>query len=880
VSPPESHDPSSAMPDALARPVHSQLWTRLSEGLFPLLFFPLATLALYWAAMEDVPRGDHVILWEIFRGLDWRWSEINEILFVSFLDKPRFQPLMFFLHFLQAKLFGQTFWLYHLVNVVLHGLNAFLLFRIARALDQDWLPAFAVALLFLTAFTHLDLVAWAFHYYILLQATLALFSVYLLIRRDRVSWLLVSAYAVALVQIYLYEPGIVLPALLFAIDVGRRFRRPGWMLRLSASFLLACGATAIYLATYLTFFASMEAGLGAEDPRALIDAPSLLRAFASPIPLILDSAILHNLFSAPKFIVDELFFLAPPRIDRFAFADSITNTLVVGCSGLVALAFLAVLLRPGGDETEEPPGGEPPEDKLPEEILPEDKLGVRETAREAVGERRPRIYAAATLASGIVGFGFVFYRLPWAAGPSIFEALFVIWLPVALLAAVAVRSPARAATFAQRIASRWPGRMDPLYLGLALLLALVLLFLAPRGVVAGLADDGARLLLGPWDFAAILLALALILMGERPRGRRLAWLLFVLAAVIAYSGIIGLGRPVVYLISQSRYAYLPALALAILALIIFAPVLARRPEGERRWLNLLSLRKHAILAGLILFMSLNAVKVLDGLDRTMAYRAETNRIVYETRRFLDDRVQSGDSLFVARSSYPNHERLAWGSGILPRILFAGDERVTQNLQTATHVLGDEGRAMPVPGALLDAGADSFVLRFGFIAVVRQAGAATLEIFTPEGGCAAAGRYLDFAFDESQPALEDDQLGFGRLVFGRCAGGAKTALFESDPVMVEFNRLNLFEFGRAKDDYYLIHNAVLAKTAPALDPIDLNEMNFELGEAYETRVKVYLTHTFIGVGFAPRDIEDAEIGDRFADPPYHPFGFRTYARTLI
>lgn len=99
-------------------------------------------------------------------------------------------------------------------------------------------------------------------------------------------------------------------------------------------------------------------------------------------------------------------------------------------------------------------------------------------------------------------------------------------------------------------------------------------------------------------------------------------------------------------------------------------------------------------------------------------------------------------------------------------------------------------------------------------------------------------------------------------------------------MVELDRLNLFELGRAEDSYYLIHNAVLAKKAPALDPLDLSEMNFELGEAYETPVKVYLTHTFIGVGFGPRHIHEAEIGDRIPDPPYHPFGFRTYARTLI
>ena len=859
MSPTESQDRSTAAPEPPARPISSPLPTRPWDDILPLLFFPLVTLALYWPGMEDVPRGDQVALWEIFRRLDWRWSELNQILFVSFLDKPRFQPLMFLLHFVQAKLFGHTFWLYHLVNVVLHGLNAFLLFRIARMLDQDWLPAFAAALVFLTAFTHLDLVAWAFHYYILLQVTLALLAFALLIRRDRVSWSLVWAYAVALVQIYLYEPGVVVPALLFAVDVGRRFRRPGWFPRLTVSLLLAGGVTAVYLASFLWFFTSAEAGAPAEDPRALIDFAGVVRALASPVPLILDSALLHNLFTTPKFIVDELFFLAPPRLDRVTFADSITHSLIAGCSGLVALAFFAAV-RQADDATAEPAAGDP--------------------AAAAAGGKRLRRYAAATLAVGLAGFGFILARLPWAAGPSVFQALFVLWLPLAMLAGLAIHSPARAVRLVRRIAALWPARADPVHSGLIVLLGLVVLFLAPRGEVGALADDGSRLLLGPWDFAAIVLAVALIAMGERPRGRRLVWLLLILAAVFAYDSIIGLGRPVVYLISQSRYAYLPTLALAAMALLIFGPVLARRPAAGRRWLSLPTFRKHAILAGLILFTALNALKVADGLDATLAYREETNRIVSEVRRFLDERVQSGDRLFVARSSYPDHERLAWGSDILPDILFAGDERVTRNLQTATHVLGDEGRAVPVTGALLAAGAESFVLRFGFIAAVRQAGAATLEIFTPKGGCAAAGWYLDFAFDKSQPTLAEGQLGYGRLVFGRCRGGEKTVRFASEPVMVEFNRLNLFEFGRSQATYYLIHNAVLAQTAAAADPIDPNEMAFELGEAYEARVKVYLTHTFIAVGYRPRDLEAAEIGDRFDDPPYHRYGFRTYARTLI
>ncbi len=874
----ETEDRPPAVAEPPPQPRETALWVRVSDDLFPLLFFILATLALYWPAMADAPRGDHVILWEIFRGFDWRWSAIDRILFVGFLDKPRFQPLMFFLHFLQAKLFGQTFWLYHLVNVVLHGLNAFLLFRIARMLRQDWLPAFVVAVLFLTAFTSLDLVAWAFHYYILLQVTVSLLALALMIREDRVSWSLVWAYALAWLQIYLYEPGIVVPALLFAVDVGRRFGRPGWIPRLAVSFLLAGGVTAAYLATFLLFFSAAQAGSGVEDPRALIDAASVLRALASPVPLFLDSALLHNLFTTPKFIVDELFFLAPPRLDRIAFADAITHTLVAGSCGLVALAFLAMLRRRAGAASAEPAAGPDVAEPADRHASAEPTVGPPPAAT-AIWTRL-RVYAAASLVIGVAGFAFILARLPWAAGPSVFQALFLLWLPVAALAGLTVYAPARATALAGRIAARWPTRLDLGALGPVLLLALVLLFLAPRGEVADLADDGARLLLHPWDFAAIALAVALLLMGERPRGRRLAWLLFILAAVFAFDGIIALGRPVIYLISQSRYAYLPTLALAAAALIVFGPVFARRPGADRRWFGRLSLRRSAILAGLFAFIALNTLKVADGLDQTLAYRAETNRIVAETRRFLNDRVRSGDTLFLARSSYPNHERLAWGSDILPTILFADDEAVTQNLQTATHMLGDEGRPVPVPGGMLAAGADSFVLRFGFIAVVRRAGAATLEIFAPEGGCAAAGRYLDFVFDESEPGTAEDRLGTGRLVFGRCRDGEKTALFESDPVAVAFSRLNLFEFGRVRDRYYLIHDGVLVRTAPADEPIDLSETAFALGEAYKTRVKVYLTHTFIGVGYSLRDIEGAEIGDRFDDPPYHPYGFRTYARTLI
>ena len=72
--PPESDDPAPAPADSPAEPAHGPLWTRLWDGSVPLSTFIAATLALDSAALDDVPRGNQVILWEIFRTLAWAYS--------------------------------------------------------------------------------------------------------------------------------------------------------------------------------------------------------------------------------------------------------------------------------------------------------------------------------------------------------------------------------------------------------------------------------------------------------------------------------------------------------------------------------------------------------------------------------------------------------------------------------------------------------------------------------------------------------------------------------------------------------------------------------------------------------------------------------------
>jgi hypothetical protein len=155
----------------------------------------------------------------------------------------------------------------------------------------------------------------------------------------------------------------------------------------------------------------------------------------------------------------------------------------------------------------------------------------------------------------------------------------------------------------------------------------------------------------------------------------------------------------------------------------------------------------------------------------------------------------------------------------------------------------------------------------------------LQIFRPKGGCERVGWYLDFLFEGSEPPDMSHEPASGYLVFGRCVKNRKQPIFQSKPIKVYPHVLNRFEFGRAQDVLFLVHNGVLAEKAPANKGIDLTELKFELGDAYQGLTAIYMTHTFIGIGYMPTDIADAQIGQKVSDVPYHRYGFRLYVHTF-
>lgn len=109
----------------------------------------------------------------------------------------------------------------------------------------------------------------------------------------------------------------------------------------------------------------------------------------------------------------------------------------------------------------------------------------------------------------------------------------------------------------------------------------------------------------------------------------------------------------------------------------------------------------------------------------MSFRAHVNGVYYTVRAFLSDPASARARLFIGVPSYPSHERIAWGSDIVPAMFFGCDPRVTNDIREATHVLMAPGlierRRPHVPPAT----STDFTAVFGLMSSLQPCGTATI-----------------------------------------------------------------------------------------------------------------------------------------------------------
>ncbi len=203
------------------------------------LLFALG-LAVYWPSLgggyvwDDVPFiVDNPLLLDE-NGLFQLW----------FSDRPvDYWPVSYSTFWLERRLLGLNPFVSHVVNVLLHGLNAWLLWRILSRLGLH--GAWPAALLFLLHPLGVDAVANIFQRKTLLAATFSLASLLVWLRFDERggTWRYLASLFLFLLAVLSKSSALMLPPVLLALDVWRHRRlRPEGMVRLvpffAASLLL------------------------------------------------------------------------------------------------------------------------------------------------------------------------------------------------------------------------------------------------------------------------------------------------------------------------------------------------------------------------------------------------------------------------------------------------------------------------------------------------------------------------------------------------------------------------------------------------------------------------------------------------------------------
>lgn len=125
------------------------------------LFLFLASMVLYWpvAHYEFVYIDDNLYVTQnpwVQKGLIWanvKWALTSTYAF-------NWHPLTWLSHMLDYTLFGSFAGGHHLTNVVLHGVNAVILFLVCKRLTGAFWPSAMVAALFAWHPLHVESVAW------------------------------------------------------------------------------------------------------------------------------------------------------------------------------------------------------------------------------------------------------------------------------------------------------------------------------------------------------------------------------------------------------------------------------------------------------------------------------------------------------------------------------------------------------------------------------------------------------------------------------------------------------------------------------------------------------------------------------------------------
>jgi len=396
----------------------------------------------------------------------------------------------------------------------------------------------------------------------------------------------------------------------------------------------------------------------------------------------------------------------------------------------------------------------------------------------------------------------------------------------------------------------------------------------------------AGLFLSNLNILVWLVLLALILLAKRPARGQIMFLVLLAAWAAIYCFVPLLGRRLGEGITQSRHLYFPTLIMIVILAYFYAPYF------EKGW-ALAKGKNPSFLAGyggtivaaaLLFFIGLNTAKTSWNLSEYMEYRDYPNAIYYSAKSWLSEQQNEQDRLFISVPTYPPHEKLAWGTDIIPDVLFYGEPRVTKNFQEATHILEWPGtQSAPsireIESSEKQGSGDDFTITFGFMPRLPAVEHDVLDIFGP-APVDSSGKSWCLRLDFREPVGPTSC----RVVLGYYQGYgdnvAEGVVFRSQAVTIG-NMMNHFVLVKENDTFGLIFQGRLVDKVVDVTDEDFATIELPLGKLYRGgyRRPYYHGHTFVEFGRSSFHIEDKEVDHVFQDIQFNLQGFQEYHTTL-
>ncbi len=127
----------------------------LKPWLYPIIFIAL-TFIIYAPSMMGQPFWDDWVF--IFRSLRQQMDATSPLIFFPGGSESKSWPVFYTAIWMMYKTFKTKYYLYHATNILLHGLNGYVLWDIFKKLKLE--NSFLLALIFLTHPMHLFTVSW------------------------------------------------------------------------------------------------------------------------------------------------------------------------------------------------------------------------------------------------------------------------------------------------------------------------------------------------------------------------------------------------------------------------------------------------------------------------------------------------------------------------------------------------------------------------------------------------------------------------------------------------------------------------------------------------------------------------------------------------